>query len=71
MPVSFFLSLNGKYPSEEETDGRWQPYVRGPREIVPWLDAPQLAADAVDATPDGGVLALGQGPQLAIPASGD
>ena len=72
VPVTFALRSPGHPPPTDEDEyGQWQPYVRGPREVVPWLNVPQLTAGAVDTTPDGSVLALGQGPKFATPVSGD
>ena len=68
VPVVFRLSTMGAVPVDPY--GQWQPYVRGPQEIVPWLDPAQLAAGSADTTPDGSVMPVGQGPQLASPASG-
>ncbi len=69
VPVTFTVSRSGARPVDDY--GRWHTYVRGPREVVPWLDVTQLAADGVDTVPDGSVLLLGQGPKLATPVSGD
>ena len=71
VPVTFIPSRTGRAPSEAAEYGRWQPYVRGPQEVVPWLQAPQLSADAADTTPDGSVLTLGQVPHLVTRVSGD
>ena len=64
MPVTFDVSPYRRTASEADEYGHWQPYVRGPRELVAWFDLPQLAADSVDTTPGGSVLALGKGPKL-------
>jgi hypothetical protein len=39
--------------------GHWQPYIPGPRQPVPWVDADQLAASA-DVLPAGGIASLDQ-----------
>lgn len=70
VPVSFTIGRMAARPAAGGEYGRWQPYVRGPREVVPWLQAPRLAADAVDTTPDGSVLTPGQGPQLVTGVAG-
>ncbi len=64
MPVTFNVRWYGHTAPEADEYGHWEPYVRGPRQSVPWHDLPQLAADAVDTTPGGRVLALGKGPKL-------
>ena len=72
IPVAFALKVSNQSPATAESEyGRWQPYVRGPQEIVPWFKLPPQAADAIDTTPAGSVLALGQGPKFATPVSGD
>ncbi len=70
VPVTFQIQRPGSRSDGFDSYGHWQPYVRGPQEIVPWLDSRQLAADAVDTTPAGSVLPLAPGPQLATPVSG-
>lgn len=70
VPVAFHLYSMGERRVDRDEYGKWQPYVPGPREIVPWLAAEQLAAGSADTTPDGSVTQLGQGPQLVSPLSG-
>ena len=69
VPLTFTINRSGARPVDHY--GRWQTYVRGPREVVPWLDVAQMPAGGVDTIPDGSVLLLGQGPKLATPVSGD
>ena len=65
VPVTF--SINQPRARADDDYGRWQPYVAGPREVVPWLHAAQSATDGVDTAPQRSVLPLGQGPQVASP----
>lgn len=65
VPVTF--SINQPRARADDDYGRWQPYVPGPRKVVPWLDAAQSATDGVDTAPQRSVLPLAQGPQLASP----
>lgn len=70
VPVNFKINKGIGPPRAHDEYGKWQSYVPGPREIVPWLDDKQLAAGSADTTPDGTVMQLGQGPQLVSPLSG-
>lgn len=69
VPVTFGIVKPGARP--EDDYGRWQPYVRGPQEAVPWGEIAHMPADGLDTIPEGSVLMLGQGPQLATPVSGE
>lgn len=66
VPVTYSLR-----PVNENDDyGRWQPYVPGPKQPVPWIDDPQLLSGNADALPDGGIYPLNSGLHLTTPAGG-
>lgn len=50
--------------------GTWSVYVPGPRMSIPWLEHPELAADAPDTVPDGALHTLGGQPRLSTDSSG-
>jgi outer membrane biosynthesis protein TonB len=45
---------------EHYTYGKWQPYIPGPRQPIPWIDTSSIANNA-DVLPAGGLAALHQG----------
>lgn len=63
--------MYGLRPVNENDDyGKWQPYVPGPKQPVPWIDDPQLLSGNADALPDGGIYPLNSGLHLTTPAGG-
>lgn len=63
--------MYGLRPVNENDDyGKWQPYVPGPKQPVPWIDDPQLLSGNADALPDGGIYPLNSGLHLTKPAGG-
>lgn len=64
IPVKFYLSDDGN-PPPANMYGRWQSYVPGPMNLVPWLDQRQLATGSADAIAAGAIRRLdGQDLQL-------
>ena len=53
IPVSFNLRLADRPPPDPY--GRWQPYVPGPMNFIPWVDPREVAAGSVDAIPSGSI----------------
>lgn len=63
VPIIFSLDVDGV--STRVAYGRWQSYVPGPVNLIPWLDQRQLAAGSPDAMPAGAIHSLdGAGLQL-------
>jgi len=69
VPVNFNLSVNGT-PPPQDTYGKWQSYIPGPREIIPWSDKNRLMSASPDASPAGGIYQLDQGLELKTPLAG-
>ncbi|MEO8998657.1 MAG: energy transducer TonB [Rhodanobacter sp.] len=68
VPVVYGL-ISGQVRSDDY--GKWQPYVPGPEQPVPWIDDPQLLSGTVDALPDEGLHPLEKnGLRLITPPSG-
>lgn len=53
VPVVYGLTVVGE-PRVDDY-GKWQAYVPGPRQLVPWIDDPRLLSGSADALPDGGI----------------
>ncbi|OOG60248.1 energy transducer TonB [Rhodanobacter sp. C03] len=68
VPVNFDIRPRGTY--KDVPYGRWQSYVPGPRQLVPWVEKKKLLTGAADAVPDGGLYQINQGLQLTTPLSG-
>lgn len=72
IPVRFHLHQVGNLGSDGYTGeayGSWEVYVRGPREVIPWIQDRSMLAEAPDSTLDDVVHQLGAGPTLATPLS--
>lgn len=54
-------------PPSEDTYGRWETYIPGPRSPILWESRVDLLAGGADAVADGSVQQLGAGPQLLTP----
>jgi hypothetical protein len=51
--------------------GKWQPYVPGPKQPLPWIADPRLLSGSADALPDGGIHPLEKdGLRLMTPPGG-
>lgn len=59
IPVVFRISNCGRCDRDEAVYGKWQPYIPGPRQYIPWLDRHQVATGA--ALPEGSIQLIGQG----------
>lgn len=69
VPVTYSLRVFGERPVYEY--GKWEAYVPGPRQLVPWIDDPRLLSGSVDALPEGGIHLLGRdGLRLITPLGG-
>ena len=66
IPVSF--SLEGRTP--RESYGKWDAYVPGPKQTVPWRESSEESTGAADAIADGGLYQIGSGLQLTTPLNG-
>lgn len=53
VPVQFDLHVYGA--PEQDTYGKWEPYIPGPRESVPWLKTDTRTASSPDAIPAGSI----------------
>ena len=69
VPVNFNLSVNGA-PRPKDTYGKWESYIPGPREIIPWSDKNRLMSASPDASPAGGIYQVDQGLELKTPLAG-
>jgi hypothetical protein len=69
VPVNFFLLANGASPPRD-VYGKWESYIPGPREFIPWAQSTQWITGSPDAAPDGGVYQINQGLQLKTPLAG-
>jgi hypothetical protein len=66
IPVRF--NLNGEYgPLRPVVYGRWNAYMPGPHEQVPWAPQDKLKGSNADAISDGSIAILGQGLRLLTP----
>lgn len=68
VPVNFDIRPRGTY--KDMPYGKWQAYVPGPRQLVPWVEKKKLLTGAADAVPDGGLYQINQGLQLTTPLGG-
>ncbi|HET7359430.1 MAG TPA: energy transducer TonB [Rhodanobacteraceae bacterium] len=55
-----FLMVRDMKAFERHMYGKWQPYIPGPRQPVPWVDASSIA-NGSDVMPADGLVTLGQG----------
>lgn len=69
VPVNFNVRPRGA-SDEPVAYGKWQAYVPGPRQLVPWLEKSKLLSGAADAVPDGGLYPVDQTLQLTPPLGG-
>jgi hypothetical protein len=69
VPVNFNISSNGA-PPPHSAYGKWEAYIPGPREFIPWAQSSQWITGSPDAAPDGGVYQISQGLQLKTPLAG-
>jgi hypothetical protein len=67
VPCNFHIAQGGYDEHNGRNYGTWAIYVRGPREIIPWLQDKKLLAESPDATPDGTVHQLGTGVEMVTP----
>jgi hypothetical protein len=66
VPVNYIL--DGRTP--RESYGKWNPYVPGPEQAVPWHEKFEGSAGAADAIADGGLYQIGSGLHLTTPLNG-
>ncbi|MGH8158005.1 MAG: energy transducer TonB [Rhodanobacter sp.] len=69
VPVNFDVRPLGS-SADREPYGKWQTYIPGPRQLVPWSEKNKLLSDAPDAVPDGGIYQLNQSLRLTTPLGG-
>jgi TonB family protein len=68
VPIAYDL-MSG--PLRDDDYGKWQPYVPGPKQPVPWMDDQRLLSGSADALPDGGLQPLEKdGLRLITPPDG-
>jgi TonB family protein len=68
VPIAYDL-MSG--PLRDDDYGKWQPYVPGPKQPVPWMDDQRLLSGSADALPDGGLQPLEEdGLRLITPPDG-
>lgn len=68
VPVSFTLSSVAHPPAHEY--GKWDVYIPGPIQSIPWLDQKRNAPLGVDALPDGQLAQVGDELHLITPLAG-
>lgn len=68
VPVNYNLRFEGM--PRGESYGRWEEYVPGPRQPIPWFDGKQMASTDADAIPDGDLRQADQGLRLTSPLNG-
>jgi len=68
VPVNYNLRFDGM--PRGDSYGRWEEYVPGPRQPVPWFDSKQMASTGADAIPDGDLRQADQGLRLTSPLNG-
>ncbi|WEN15973.1 energy transducer TonB [Rhodanobacter sp. AS-Z3] len=69
VPVRYFLRPMGSRNRDEY--GKWEMYVPGPKELVPWVDDKRLLSGSADALPGDGIYQLDDdGLRLITPVSG-
>lgn len=66
VPVNYIL--DGRTPRERY--GKWDPYVPGPEQAVPWQQKSEGSSGAADAIADGGLYQIGSGLHLTTPLNG-
>lgn len=58
VPVKY--SLSNRDQPRVDNYGKWQSYVPGPKELVPWIEDKRLLSGSADALPGDGLYPLGQ-----------
>lgn len=58
VPVNY--SMSHEYESRADRYGKWESYVPGPRELVPWVQDKQLLSGSADALPGDGLYPVDQ-----------
>jgi hypothetical protein len=69
VPVNFNIATNG-VPAAHAEYGKWESYIPGPREIIPWAEKSRLISASPDAAPAGGIYQIDQGLELKTPLAG-
>jgi hypothetical protein len=69
VPVNFNLAINDA-PPPQDNYGKWQSYIPGPREIIPWAQKSRLISGSPDASAAGGIYQISQGLELKTPLAG-
>jgi hypothetical protein len=69
VPVNFNLSINGAPPPRNDY-GKWESYIPGPREIIPWAQKSRLLSESPDASDAGDIYQANQGLELKTPLAG-
>lgn len=69
VPVNFNLLPLGASDASVPY-GKWQAYVPGPHQLVPWLEKSKLLSGAADTVPDGGLYPAYQSLRLTTPLGG-
>ncbi len=57
VPVKYFLKGIGRHKPRY---GEWEPYIPGPRQLIPWADSHAIAADSINAVPSSGIYMAAQ-----------
>lgn len=69
VPVNYSLIARGS--PRADTYGKWEVYIPGPREAIPWLQqSTYQPSQGSDAIPDGGISAADESLQLQTPLNG-
>jgi TonB family protein len=67
VPVAFNLHVRGM---REDTYGKWEPYIPGPREWIPWAKNDNRLSSSSDAIPEEGISQVDQSLQLTTALTG-
>ena len=69
-PINFELSESGLPPQPKDSYGKWDVYIPGPVQSIPWLDDQHAAPDGVDAIPAGQLASADSELHLLTPLGG-
>jgi hypothetical protein len=69
-PINFYVVGSPSEPNGTASKyGKWEVYIPGPKQDVPWIQDRSLLSDAPDAIPEGALQQLGSGTRLSTSLS--